>query len=380
VQPWLPAGPFAQVPTQLGIGTVVPAEQIQMVKYPHPFFRWTGYSVLYAIANQNDVARLMDSSRSTAFATGIDPTFMLSIENPALDPDDEQLRRWQQQFVNVYGGPQAAGKPFIAPPFTKLERVSNTPIEMGYVEGWNQLLDFTLAAFGLNRAVAFMSADSNFATMHASIANVYHATVDPLLAKFSNILTNKVIHPWYSHEIHLHLHGRRLADDEMDMKKIDVAARNKAIKIGEIREKLGLPPSDRDQEWVGQHDEELQQEQAQQQQNSVPGMGGMPGMSGQGQGGGRQGQNGEQGGKLDLSALGIGPDETSDTMGEALGNGEKKRAEQRQRETVQKAFDRRQRERSEKKFNRQQEILETLRRRGTAKEWHANGKVTVPTT
>jgi hypothetical protein len=249
VQPWLPAGPYAQVPVQMGIGTVVPAEQMHLVKFPHPFFRWVGYSLLFALQQITDTVKMIDVSRSNAMKQGINPPFMITFENMAFQPDPAQLRRLQAMLQQIYAGPKNAGLPFIAPPFAKLTRTTNTPDEMMYEAGWEQLLTFTLACMGLNRSICNLG-DSNFAKTHAEIMGFYANSLDPLLARISSVMSREIIHPFYGRDIHLHMHGRTMADKQQDIAVFNAGSRAGVMKIGEGRKLLGLKPSERDDEWM----------------------------------------------------------------------------------------------------------------------------------
>jgi hypothetical protein len=328
VQPWLPAGPYAQIPVQQGVGTVVPAEQIVMVKDPHPFFRWTGYACLFAIAAQTDVVRQMDLSRANEMKQGLKQRFMLSFDSLAFQPSAKDMERLREQLVNIYGGAENSGIPFVAPPFSKLTPFTNSPAEMGWEKSWDQLLEFTLAAFGLNKAIAGLSGHDNFATDHASIMSFHYSSLDPMLAKFASALTVGLIHPWYSEDVHLHLHGKKPSDEKFDLERANAAASKPGvITVGEFRQLVGLKPSDRDKEWIG-------------------GTGQQPGTGG-------------------------GAMVPSDPMTAALGQGDKEAAQVGPADLGLKSHTKK----AWTDGETIEEVLEILKRRGRAKEVHANGRV-----
>ena len=252
VQPWYPAGPYAMIPVSQGVGATVPAEQIIRVKTAHPFFRWIGYSTLYAISMQIDSLRMADSSRMNAFKKGIDPTAVMTFDPSLKRPTEADLRRLEDQLRAVYGGPENVGRIFMAPMGADVKKLSNTPAEMAYQEGWEQLVDFTMAACGINKAVAGMTGELNYATLFASIRAFYLFRLNPFLTKVGNVFSRKLLHPFYNRNFYLGLEGKSITDESLQEQQINTMGKLNLAKVGELRKLYKLPKSDRDEEWVGE--------------------------------------------------------------------------------------------------------------------------------
>lgn len=258
VQPWYPAGPYAMIPTTQGVGAVVPAEQIIRIKKPHPFFRWIGYSTLYAISTQIDAARMIDVTRMNHMQRGFDPAAVITFDPSVSRPDDAALRRLEAQIQAVWQGPQNAGRVVVAPAGAEVNTWGHTPSEMAYESGWTQLLDFGLSVFSVNRGVAGMTEGLTYATLFASLRWFYLFSLGPLLSKISQKLTRHLLHPFFDRAFTLEIQGKEITDDELVQKQLGTLIQGKAIRVGEMRKamnKLGFPiileESDRDKEWAG---------------------------------------------------------------------------------------------------------------------------------
>ncbi len=251
VQPWYPAGPYAQMPVRMGVGSLVPAEQVIRIKKPHPFFRWTGYSTLWAIGTQMDAARMIDVSRLNHFTQGFDPSAILSFDPAIKQPTPDDITRMQAQFRAIWSGPANAGRLAIVPAGGTLSTLSNAPAEMAYTEGWLQLLDFALACWGLNRAVCGMTEGLTYATLFASLRAFYLMTLDPFLSKVAARLTRKLIWKHYDRRFGMSLKGKSITDDTVRDNKAKTLGQFGAIKVGELRKMYELGTSERDEEWVG---------------------------------------------------------------------------------------------------------------------------------
>jgi hypothetical protein len=256
VQPWYPAGPYAQIPIAQGVGSYIPAEQIIRIKDPHPFFRWIGYATLFAISTQMDASRMIDVSRLNTFSRGIDPTALLSFDAAQKQPTEADLRRMEAQFQAIWGGPANAGRLIVVPGGAQLTTLSNMPKDMAYQEGWIQLLDFGLASFGVNKAVAGITTDLNYSTLFASLRAFYLLTLDPLLAKIARMYTMKLIKRFYNRSFGMRMKGKAINDDELKERQNNTLIKASAIKVGELRKDYGLPPSDKDDEWASLHPEQ----------------------------------------------------------------------------------------------------------------------------
>lgn len=250
IQPWYPAGPYSMIPVTQGVGATVPAEQIIRIKKPHPFFRWIGYSTLYAISMQMDTARMIDVARMNHMQKGMDPNFMLSFDPAVKQPNEADIRRLEAQFQAVYSGPSNVGRTFVAPTGGKLEKISNSPSEMAYQEGWEQLMSFGVSAFQMNKGALGMTDGLNYATLFASLKQTYLYALDPFFSKVSQKLTRDVLRAHFDRTFLLEIEGKEITDEDQLDKKANTLGKLGCATVGEVRKWYKLPPSDRDDEWV----------------------------------------------------------------------------------------------------------------------------------
>lgn len=249
VQPWYPAGPYAMIPVQQGVGSIIPAEQVIRIKKPHPFFRWTGYATLFAISQQMDAARMIDIARSSHFEQGFEPSALLTFDPAVFRPDPAQVERLRAQFQAIWAGPRNAGRIAIAPPGMDVKTLSTSPADMAYQDGWSQLLDFGLAAFNINKSVCGMSDGITYATLFASLKAFYLMCLGPFLKKLSYSISHKILHPHFDRSFFAEIDGMAIEDDDIRFKEIDAMCKGGIAKIGEIRKKLKLEKTDKDDEW-----------------------------------------------------------------------------------------------------------------------------------
>lgn len=258
VQPWYPSGAFASLPNSRGLGAVIPAEQIVRVKEPHPFFRWVGYATLYAISQQIDALRMTDVCRTNHMIRGFDPSAVITFDPSVSRPNDADIRRLEAQIQNVWQGPQNAGRIVVAPAGAEVNTFGTTPKDMAYEQGWEQLRDFSLAAFKTNPAVAGMVKDMSYATLYAGLRWFYIFGLSPFLRKFSEHFTRHVLHPFFDRSFTLRLKGASITDESLVGEQVGKLIQAKAIRKGELRSlynKIGFPielgPTDKDDDWVG---------------------------------------------------------------------------------------------------------------------------------
>jgi hypothetical protein len=254
------------------------------------------------------------------------------------------------QFANIWQGPQNAGRILFAPAGGQITKLSNTPSEMAYQEGWLQLLDFGLAAFGVNKAVAGITADLNYSTLFASLRAFYLLTLGVELEQIANKMTTRFLQPFYNRRFFMKLTGKTIMDDELKERENQLLLKGGVIKVGELRKRYGLPHSERDNEWASMHPKE---------------QGGREGAAPMG------GQTGEDvartGEDRDYSVEQNRP-ETGSTPGEGLGLNKSLAA-------LGKIAGQ---EQVRKRFERQQAVLEREMTKGRAHPVYPNGRKTIP--
>lgn len=254
IQPYYPYGPFSTVPSyQSAAGARIPAEQIIRIKNHHPVLRYDGYAVLTAMQRQMDVVESIDLARWTTQQKGVDPTLSVEFDPEVYNPDVTDFKRLRVQLEALYAGPQNAGKLMFNPIGSKLSKVSNSPSEMAWQEGWEQLVKFVLAAYGTPSAVTGMADASSYASLYASLRQFHLISLCPLLSKIDTKFTSQLLRPYYGEDLYLQLKARNITDEDMEIKKLSMVLPANVLRRNELRKFLDLAPikGPEGDEWVG---------------------------------------------------------------------------------------------------------------------------------
>jgi len=269
IQPYYPYGPFSTIPSyQSAAGARIPAEQIIRIKDVHPILRYEGYATLTAISKQIDVIEGMDTARFNTQQRGVDPSVVITFDPNILNPNKVDLVRLRTQIEAAAAGPANAGKILFAPTGGDVEVLSHTPAEMAWTEGWDQLVSFALACFGVPKSVAGLSEDSSYANLYASIKQFYVLSLNPLLRKVAGHLTKHLLQEFFGAMLYLKLTGERIDQWEQDKEKIDIALKaGNLARVDELRKMLEWEPLGGEEGKAFAGGKEQQQ----------PGMPGLPG-------------------------------------------------------------------------------------------------------
>lgn len=243
IQPYYPYGPFSTVPSyQSAAGARIPAEQIIRVRNAHPILRYDGYAVLTAMQRQVDTIDAIDTARWNTQQKGVDPTLALNFDPELYNPETTDLRRLRVQLEALYAGPQNAGRIMFNPLGSTITQVSHTPSEMAWTEGWQQLVDFTLAAYGVPKSVAGLQDSASYATLFAALRQFYLISLNPHLKKIADKFNKDLIRPYYGPELYMTLKGQKITDEDMLIKKYQAVLPYGAVRKNELRKFLELTP------------------------------------------------------------------------------------------------------------------------------------------
>lgn len=238
-------GPFSSIPSyQSAAGARIPAEQIIRINaIQHPLLRYAGYSVLTAMSRQVDTVEAIDLARWNVQQKGVDASIVITFDPQLLNPNQVDLDRLRKQIEAVASGPTNAGKILFAPTGGDVSRISNTPAEMAWVEGWSQLVDFGLAAFGTTKSVAGMQSDDSFGSLTARLKQYDILSLGPHLRKIARKMTKNLIRPYFGDLLYMLLKAERIDDKDLLEKQLatNIAAGN-VMKVNEFRKLRGLPP------------------------------------------------------------------------------------------------------------------------------------------
>lgn len=238
--PW---GPFSSYPTPFSaVGARIPGKWMLQMKYPHPYIRWEGYSPLTALSLHIDELNMMDRSRHSSMRRSIDPSAVLNFENVegAQPLMEDEIDRVRADFEANQQGPENAGTLYVAPPGSRLEPWGSKPIEMDYVNSWNQLVSFCLGGFGITKQAAGMIEDSSYSTLFATMKQFYWQTLEPQCERFSGQLT-KNLAPYFGDDLIVEIRCKRIDDHDVNLSKVGMLLNAKAITKNEVRQRMDMP-------------------------------------------------------------------------------------------------------------------------------------------
>jgi phage portal protein BeeE len=243
ILPLYPYGPFTTLPSyQSAAGAIVPADQVIRIKNHHPLLRYDGYAVLTALQLQIDTVEAIDRSRWNTQQKGVDPSVAMTFDPEVFNPDETDLHRLREQLEALYTGPLNAGKILFNPYGTNITRLSSTPAEMAWQEGWSQLVDFILAAYGVPKSVAGLQDDVSYATLHSSLKQFYLFSLNPRLQKIGNKFNKHLVRPFFGSDLCLEITAQKITDEDLLERQLGTDAQVGARTLNEWRKVRGLPP------------------------------------------------------------------------------------------------------------------------------------------
>lgn len=255
---------------QMVAGAVIPAEQIVRIKNHHPYLRYDGYAVLTAMSLHVDTLEAIDKARNSTQQQGCDQTLAIELSDDWQDPTADQITRLRQQLHALYAGPQNSGKLFIAPKGAKATTISTTPREMAWTEGWSQILDFVLAAFGTPKSVAGLQDTSSYATLYASLRAFTYLSLGPCLSQIGGGWTKHLIRPTYGRQFFLSVKPPEFRDESLIEQQLNTDLKYGGRLIKELRKLRGLDALDEKKyPWV--NDRAFQNAQADPEGGKEPG-------------------------------------------------------------------------------------------------------------
>lgn len=279
IQPLYPYGPFSSYPVpSSSIGAPIPAEWMMSFKFRHPLLRYDGYAPQTGMRLHLDEVESIDRSRWYAMKRAINPSAVMNFdETEGMQPLPEaEIERIHAEWENEFMGPENTGRLIVGAPGGKLEPWGNKPIEMDYQQGWSQLVDFIMPAFGITKGAAGMTEGvSSYAALFAMLKQLHVMTLTPFCVRVAAKLT-RFLAAFYGDDLIVEVRCPRIDDQDLTLAKLNALQGAKSITKGEYRRELGMTMfgDKRDEELAGEGGE---QAMMQQQQMMMGGGEGAPG-------------------------------------------------------------------------------------------------------
>lgn len=233
------------------LGTIIPADQMLVIRWPHPLWKDDGYSPVSAGALQVDTANQIDQARWSHLRNGPDPSLFIT-PGEGSGVNEQELDRASIKFNEKYGGVGNTGKAIFGSPETKITPLSTTPKDMSYGEGFLQYRDFILALHGTPPVAAGITEGGTYAAFYASLKQFTSLAVQPILELLAEEDTEQQGHEFGS-GLTVEFDAQSIDDPELLERRIQTDTAAGAIRRGEIRGLRGMEPfgDDRDDEIAG---------------------------------------------------------------------------------------------------------------------------------
>lgn len=186
-------------------------------------------------------------SQAAAFANGIKPGVILTAgrlpgvgsvpgQRPVLTP--EQRKQLITAIKNAYQGVIKNGDPIIVDGLIEaIEKFSNTPDEMDYLNSGTQLKSRIMQAFGVNPLIVGEIAGANRAQAFVAESNFCANVINPILILLGEVLTAWVGPRFASpgEKLTVWFDPARAKDDEISLRAWSLAAQRGFVTANEFR-------------------------------------------------------------------------------------------------------------------------------------------------
>lgn len=278
------------------IGRTIPADDMLVIRWPHPLYKDDGMSGLSAGSLWTDTAQQVDEARWGHLEFGIDPSVFVS---PPKDWSGgaEELQEIQDNLAATYGGAKNAGKAFVVTGDAK--PVTTEPAKMAYESAFNQVRDAILAIHGTPPIAAGITEAGAYAAFFAALKQFTELTVQPTLDLIAEEETEQQA-PEFGEGLTVEYEASAIDDPAVIETQLANDLQAKTLTKKEWRAKRGMPPfgDERDDELVGEGGQEAE----------------MPGAPGGGEGFGAQSKNGQNNGKPGMKGPQTSPPDTGNLL------------------------------------------------------------------
>lgn len=236
----------------LALGRIIPAENMQVIRWSHPIWKDDGYSALAAGAKIIDSAEQVDSSRFSSLRNSSNPSLVISVP-PEFDPTDEQLDAIATKFNAKYAGTDNDGKAIFVTGGGEVIKLNTNPKEMDFVQAFTQLRDAVLALHGVPGIAAGITDGGSYAAFYASLKQFTTLTVQPILDLLAEEDTEQIA-PQFGPGLTVELTAAAIDDPDVLERQLQTDLQAGIRTRGELRALRGLPPfgDERDNEIAGQ--------------------------------------------------------------------------------------------------------------------------------
>lgn len=234
---------------EAAFGKTIPAEDVQIIKFPHPKFKDDGQSPVSASALWTDTSEMVDKSRHNHLKNGPDPSVVIGLDG---EVDETSIRRGEAVFNERYAGVDKHGKAMFVTPAKTITPLTTAPKDMAYGDGFTQLRDAQLAVHGVPLAAVGLTSPTGREGLYAPLLQFTELSVQPIL-KLLGDEDSALYSNDEGREIEIVYTVKKFNDEELLEKQIQTDIQAGILTKGELRKIRGrdLFGDERDDELCG---------------------------------------------------------------------------------------------------------------------------------
>lgn len=221
--------------------TINPIDLVHF-KVPDPENWYRGQSPVKAIRYSVDTYHEADQMNAKRLKNYAVPSGLLESDKQITEDDIKKLR---EQWRNLYGGAENAGKVAVLPHGLKFNKVQESLQEMQFIEGKNVSRDEILANYGVGLEILGRTESQTRANAETAVYVFMRFGVLPYLAKICDTLNNDLL-PAFPGTEGLEFYYDDPVPENMEEKRLNSQALmdNAALTPDEMRQMFGMEPLD----------------------------------------------------------------------------------------------------------------------------------------
>lgn len=222
------------------IGKVIPSEQVQVIRLPHPLWKDDGQSPVAASALWKDSADMVDRARWGQLKRGADSSLIVSLDKE-FQVEQSDLDRIKAKLQKEYGGVENAGAIIVMSGGATAMPTTTNPKDMAYDLGFTQIQNATLAIHGVPGMAAGIVSATGREGLYAPLLQFSLLTIQPLLSILAEEDTINLA-PQFGDNLTVEMEAASIDDPEVLERELTNDASMGVRTINEVRSIRGLPP------------------------------------------------------------------------------------------------------------------------------------------
>lgn len=232
------------------LGQTIGADDLQIIRWPHPIYKDDGCSPLSAGSTWIDTSTAIDRSRWEQNKQGAYPSMVVTPEDDVTDPDE--LAKMEIRLNQKFGGANNVGKIMVAAHGKVSPLGGTSPVDMAYESGFDQMGTAVRSLHGVPEVAIGMTDGQTYGGLAASMRGFSWLSVYPYL-KLIGDEDEIQLASEFGDDLTVEYEPSSIDDPELEDKQIETAMKGGYITKGEGRHSMGFKPfgDERDDEIAG---------------------------------------------------------------------------------------------------------------------------------